>query len=221
MALISVDRHSGTTAYLVPFWGALTVALSSVFLAFSTGGLASVTTESGPVEIVSALLWFGAAVSYVWLCAPGVLAKSWHVPTLFLLFAAREMDFDKRFLSEGVFKARQYSGDSPIWEKLIGLIVLALVITVLVRLVRRNWHDVISGLRHNVGWCWALATAGTFAFVSKMLDGLDRKLLPYGVELSKSSVLTFTAVEELLELAFVVLTILAICLFARSTSDQV
>lgn len=204
-----------------PFWVAAFVAFASVvFTLLFANDTKQLRLESGAVEIASAFLWFFAAASFLWLTSLHGLSQRWHVPTLFLLFGARELDFDKRFLSEGILKARLYSGDSPIFEKLIGLAVIALILVVAIRLIRRNWRDVLSGLRGGVAWCWATFAALGMAVVSKSIDGAGRKLAPLGIELSPSLDVGLAVTEEIMELAFAVVAILAVCLYERLNSAE-
>lgn len=161
----------------------------------------------------------------VWVTPSHIRWQRWHVPALFLLFAARELDFDKRFLSQGILKARLYSGDAPIHEKLIGLAVIAVILVVCVRLVRRNWRDIITGLTQGVAWVWAAVIAFGLAGFSKTIDGAGRKLSPLGIEIPASVDYGISVVEEVMELAFAVVAILAVCLYeshrARTSRTEI
>ena len=57
------------------------------------------------------------------------LTRNSYLVVLITFFGCRELDFDKRFTAVGVLKSRFYlSTDIPVFEKLIGLIVIALII---------------------------------------------------------------------------------------------
>ena len=79
--------------------------------------------EGHAIEVMSAVLLASAAVLWWGLGADDMAGRQWHIPVIPVLMAMREMDFDKRFTSEGVMQLRLYSGDSPLWEKTLGLVV--------------------------------------------------------------------------------------------------
>lgn len=205
---------------LLPFW--IACLIIAAFLIFGAGlspDPKSVTSEGGSVETASALLWGYAALLLIWLAPGTALGRGWHFVLLFLLFAARELDMDKAYLSEGILKARLYTGDAPLGEKLIGLLVIALILSVVTRLVRENLGDWWRALRQ--GSTWALAAGGSFVLVvlSKTIDGAGRKLAPLGIELSDRLDSGLGIAEEWMELGFVLLAILAICLWSRGRSE--
>ncbi|MEM9550303.1 MAG: hypothetical protein AAGA05_03955 [Pseudomonadota bacterium] len=207
-------RGGGT---IIPFVIASVIALA--FVVFDLGLSPSpkgLTGEGGPIETASALLWIYAAAALVWFAPRTVLGQGWQFPALFVLFAARELDMDKAYLSEGILKARLYSGDAPIGEKLIGLIVIALILTIAIRLFRRNLGDWLRGLGRAAPWALTAGGALALAFVSKTIDGAGRKLEPLGIQLSDAVIAATGATEEWMELAFVLLAVLAVCLWARS-----
>ena len=205
------------TSSFAPFWVAMIIAGAGIALGFlSSSDVAGLYQENGPVEVASVAVWILAALTMVWLSPRQALGERWHVTALFLLFAAREMDFDKRFLSQGVFKARLYSGDSPITEKIIGLCVIAVVLTIVIRLLRRNWRDIWPGVRNGVLWVQVAVLAVLSAVISKTIDGAGRKLQGFGISLSETAEFRLAIVEEILELGFGVLVVLAVCLFHRS-----
>ena len=220
MSETQLTSRSGSVDF-IPFWIATFVAVISVIstLLFS-GDLGMSKGENGAIEIASAFLWLFAALAFLWLAQPNTLSSRWHVPLLFLLFCARELDFDKKFLSQGILKARLYSGDAPIVEKLIGLVVISVILVVVVRLVKRNWRDVLAGLRDGAGWAWTTMFAFGLAGFSKLIDGADRKLASFGVELPPSVNASLSVAEEVMELGFVVVTILALCLYERQSSNS-
>ncbi|MFA3918641.1 hypothetical protein [Ruegeria hyattellae] len=210
-------RGGGT---LLPFW--IAGLIVAAFLSFDIGlshGLKSVTSEGGPIETASALLWGYAALSLIWV-APGIaLGRGWHFILLFLLFAARELDMDKAYLSEGILKARLYTGDAPLGEKLIGLMVIALILSVVIRMLRENLGDWLRALRQGSTWALAAGGALSLAIVSKTVDGAGRKLAPLGIDLSHTLDTGLGMAEEWMELGFVLLAILAVCLWARGRTE--
>ncbi|MEX0350439.1 MAG: hypothetical protein AB3N15_13535 [Paracoccaceae bacterium] len=205
---------------LLPFWIAcLIVAAFLIFGAGLSPDPKTLTSEGGSVETASALLWGYAALSLIWF-APGIaLGRGWHFVMLFLLFAARELDMDKAYLSEGILKARLYTGDAPLGEKLIGLMVIVLILCVVIRMLRENLGDWWRALRQGAAWAWAAGGSLLLAVMSKTIDGAGRKLAPLGIELDQTFDKGLGIAEEWMELGFVLLAILAVCLWARSRSE--
>ncbi|MEO1703832.1 MAG: hypothetical protein AAFR50_00615, partial [Pseudomonadota bacterium] len=59
-------------------------------------------------------------------------------------------------------------------------------------------------------WAWAGSSAFLFAVVTKSIDGIGRKLAPYGVELSPMVEAAFAQAEESGELVLSVLLVLSL-----------
>ena len=177
----------------------------------------AVTKEAGPIEVASAVLWGLAAVTVLSLSSYAQLAYRWPIVVGFSLFAARELDWDKAFLSEGILQLRLYSGDAPMGEKLIGAAVIALILTVLWKLARQMplmWTALWS---ERAAWAWMVVGTLGLGVVAKTIDGIGRKMAEFGVTLSPETVAGFGVAEELMELVFVVGMIAAVCMFeARS-----
>jgi len=177
--------------------------------------------EDGPVEKMSAALWGLCAIMVIYFAPGRVFGPQWQILALFLLLCSRELDFDKRFLSEGILQLRLYSGDAPYWEKAVGLAVLLVVLTVVWRLCRRNLPVLFAGLRHWAAWAWCSFAALGLLVVAKSLDGIGRKLADFGLMLDPQTVATASIYEELFELFAVVVIVWAICLLeARPRRNQ-
>lgn len=179
--------------------------------------LAAVTTEAGPVEAISALLWGLAAVTILSFSSYAQLGYRWPLVAGFALLGARELDWDKAFLSEGILQLRLYSGDAPLSEKLIGGLVLVLILTVIWKVLRAAPAFVHALWVQRAGWAWMVIGAGVLAVVAKTIDGIDRKLADFGVTVPAELVVQLSVLEELMELVFVLAMIFALCMFeARS-----
>ncbi|MFY1712005.1 hypothetical protein J3366_11015 [Tritonibacter mobilis] len=168
--------------------------------------------EDGPVEKVSAALWALCAIMVFYFATLPALRKHWQIPMLFSLLCARELDFDKRFLSEGILQLRLYSGDAPLWEKAIGATVILLVLIVLWRLLWVNVPILMSGLRHLSAWAWGGVFAVGSIVVAKCIDGIGRKFADFGVTLDPQLIETAMVYEELLELFAAAIVAWSICL---------
>lgn len=192
------------------------VCLTAVVLALIFGWQnAGLWKEGGAVElatVVTLLLVTGLFVVHLPRLAFG---PQWHVPVLTALFAMRELDFDKRFTENGILKLRTYTGDAPLLLKLVGAGVIALALVCLYRLVARNRRDFVAALRAGHRWAILITVGTVVAIVAKGIDGLGRKLAPFGIEVSEAQGMLAGAVEESLEFSFAVALLLSLLLWLR------
>ncbi|MFW8596188.1 hypothetical protein [Cribrihabitans neustonicus] len=170
--------------------------------------------EDGPVEKASAVLWGGSALIALYFLPLDRLGAWWQVPAAFAFLGARELDFDKRFLTEGILQMRLYTGDAPVWEKAVGLAVIAAILVTFIRLLRLGGPQFLQALKAGTAWAWATAGGLVLAVASKSLDGIDRKLDDFGIEVSAAVVEWAFVSEELMELMCAALLVWAICLGA-------
>ncbi|MEM9394911.1 MAG: hypothetical protein AAGA38_13710 [Pseudomonadota bacterium] len=213
-----LDRNAtGSFGSYWPFWLALAITIAFCGYGMLTGTSAyDFVQESGVIENASVVIFFCGALGFVVLRPDLAFGRGWHVLVIMLLFAARELDFDKRFTEKGVLQSRLYSGDYPLEQKLIGAAVVLLILWTVYRLVRYGWRPFLRGLRDGSLWAWIIAAACVTVAISKSLDGAGRKLAPYGIELSPETDFTLVVLEEVGELGFGLLLVFAICSWVRS-----
>ncbi|MDN5569559.1 MAG: hypothetical protein L0G27_12580, partial [Paracoccus sp. (in: a-proteobacteria)] len=77
--------------------------------------------ETGPIERLSAAYLIAGAL---WLGVMSTVSR-WHQVVLVVAAGLRELDWDKAFTESGVLSLRLYSGDAPLMQKVVGLMVLA------------------------------------------------------------------------------------------------
>lgn len=152
--------------------------------------------ESGPIERISAIYLIGAAV---WLAAISNVAR-WHQIALIAAAGMRELDWDKAFTDSGILSLRLYSGDSPLVQKLVGLLILVILVTAGLRLLLRDFRPWLQSLSRRDAGAWLLAGSLGLYIVAKTLDGLGRKLAPWGIDLSDWTNTIAGRAEEGLEL---------------------
>jgi len=216
--------HSDTTtrpAVFWPFWLALACAGATIAWGFLTGlAFEDYHQENGPIETAGFMAFVLAAVAMVALAPERALGRSWFVTVLFALMAARELDFDKRFTEKGVLQLRLYSGDYPLGEKLIGAFFVCLILLAVFLVLRRGIPAALGALRAGQGdWVWVTLAAIAMMVISKPLDGLGRRLEPFGVVLSERADTLSVFFEESLELGFALALVLAVCLWARGLRE--
>lgn len=174
--------------------------------------------EGYGVERVTVALYALALVLW-WAARPP--KGSWQVPVLLTLFAMRELDFDKRFTEVGLLKSQYYLRDAPITDKLVGIALLILVFVVLWRLARYNLRPWLRALADRRLDAWMVGVAGVCVVVAKAIDGIDRKMAPYGITFSQDTLTRAGRSEEVLELVFILLVCQAIALFAHRDERRV
>lgn len=209
--MAQIDDGPGAKRVLWPFYLALAIFVALVVQATIQGhGLDYYKTEAGPFEIGAFVAMGCALIGFVALAPRVVFGPGWHVAVLMALLMMRELDFDKRFTEKGVLQLRLYSGEYPLLHKLIGICVLILIVVTLYRLVRFGAGPFLRGLRDRAAWAWWLAGAIVLVVIAKSLDGLARKLEPFGIAVSAETDWWASFIEEGLEWIFPMMIILAI-----------
>ena len=163
-------------------------------------------TESGLVEVMTALLLGALALLLLWRAVRA--PQLWHLPVIATLLCLRELDLDKA-VEPGLLKSRTYTGDAPLTVKLLGLLVVGLALWSLWRLVRHGWGPFRAAWAEGRAWPGLLVAAVVMVVVAKAVDGLNRKLAPFGVRVP-DRVEDFAAkAEEVMELGFAALLVIA------------
>lgn len=169
--------------------------------------------EDHVIEVLSVAL-LGFAVCLWFMLADRLALREWQIPVVLALMAGRELDFDKRFLSDGILKLRTYTGDTPLSTKLIGGAVVLFVLVVAGRILWRNapvWWQRIRLMRMD---SVLVLSAFVIGVVAKGLDGLARKLEPLGIHVPPQMDMAAGQTEEVFELICYVLVCLAIARLA-------
>lgn len=175
-------------------------------------------TEGGMIEMASALGYLLCIGLIAWLWPAGSLRRSWYFPVLLLAFSARELDADKIFFTEGLLKLSQYTaGTVGGGEMLVSiLLVLGLVISTLAML-NRETGPFLADLRKFHPAAIAFLIGVAFIGAYKSIDGLGRKLAPFGIEVGETLNRYVTVVEEVGELGIPLMFGVAIILATRGT----
>ena len=165
--------------------------------------------EAGPIERASALGYFLCA-GYMLASGGGSFVKKYsYIIVLILLFGCRELDFDKRFTTMGILKSRFYlSPDVGVLEKVIGLFIIALLLWAIFKTVKHHAASTLSGLTQLTERAIGVVAIFGLLVVSKSIDGLARKLEPFGIETSAEVSFVTGAAEEVMELGIPILMII-------------
>ena len=143
-------------------------------------------------------------VSWSW---QKILSK-WYFTALIVLFALRELDYDKAHFTHGVLKSRQYFSDLVgLPELLISIAVLIFILTVLAFIILREKNNFINGVIDFRQSQLAVLTSIILVIVTKTIDGMERK---FGIDLSPSGERFAIIVEEVGEMGIPIMFAIAI-----------
>ena len=164
--------------------------------------------EGGIIETLSALGYFLCALLILLRGKWSYIKKYNYFFIVVILCGFRELDFDKKFTTMGIFKSRFYISSSvPAVEKFIGLLVIAVLIYIVVSVFRNHLKDFFCKIKIlspvHIG---SLMIFLTLCF-TKTIDGLARKLGDINIHISQQTSNYFEVIEEVLELGIPLLMI--------------
>lgn len=178
--------------------------------------------EGGIIETLSPVGYGICILLMIVLGGKNFALRYANLIVLLLFLCARELDFDKRFTTDGIFKTSFYvSSEVPLMEKLAAVAVILVLGWAVLKFAFEHLDHVTAALLrfHPAALSGALALACMVA--SKTFDGIARKLIPWGVEVSEYLSLLLTDVEEVLELGIPVFFIIAAIAYFGTRSDPV
>ncbi len=165
--------------------------------------------EDGIIESASAFGYFLCSAIIIYKGKLSYLKKYHYVFILIVFFMLREMDLDKKFTTMGIFKSRFYFTPTvPVMEKIVGGIVILLLFYAVFKIIKIHVKDFIVGLKSHSVVAASIFTVGALLVISKSLDGLARKLLGLGIEISSYASAQASTLEEVLELGIPIILIL-------------
>lgn len=177
--------------------------------------------EGGYVESAS---WLG----YL-LCAGLVLYKGkstylvrYHsFLLLVILFMLRELDFDKRFTTMGIFHCKfLISSRVPLAEKLIGALVMLLLIYVVVSVLYLGLRSFVCGLKRRFAVCYGAALVILLIGMAKSLDGSIRRLSEVGIVFGANAPYYISSIEEVLEMGIPMIMFLSFYRYFSETKVE-
>ena len=139
-----------------------------------------------------------------------ILSK-WYFSALIILFALRELDYDKAHFTHGVLKSKQYFSDLVgVSELIISIGVLLLILIVLASIVLREKNNFIKGIIDLKQSQLAVLASIILVVVTKTIDGLKRKLEGFGIDLSNKIEHFAMIIEEVGEMGIPIMFAIAI-----------
>ena len=136
------------------------------------------------------------------------IRSKWYLSALIVLFALRELDYDKAHFTHGVLKSRQYFSDLVGFpELLISIGTLIFILTVLALIVLREKNNFIKGVINIKQSQLAVLASIILVIITKTIDGMERK---FGIDLSPSGERFALIVEEVGEMGIPIMFAIAI-----------
>lgn len=176
--------------------------------------------EGHVIEEMSALYLLAASgLLFLLLHEDKNMRQHWHLPVILLLMALREFDMDKRLTSEGLLQLRLYTSSSPWPEKLAGILLVLLILICAWRLATHTMPLFWRGLHDNIAVSLLSLGAAIAIISAKTVDGLDRKLAPYGVNFDPGFINTVGKFEEILELIASIMLVMAVTYYGRRATQ--
>ncbi len=167
--------------------------------------------EHEPVEILTAVGYF---VAVCWLIMTALVkSERWLFSASFMvaLLGLRELDFNSRFTSMGIFKTRYYiSPEVPGTEKAIVSVLMLIILCIAVHFVWTRWHSFLTALKAGDSAAVNLAMAIGFGFITKILDSMSTSLRKVIALFHNDPRTSLRVVEESMELAIPLFILLAI-----------
>lgn len=150
-------------------------------------------------------------VSWPW---QKILSK-WYFSTLIILFALRELDYDKAHFTHGVLKSKQYFSDLVgMHELLISIGVLIFILVTLASIILREKNSFIKGIRDLKQSQLAVLASIILVIFTKTIDGAERK---FGIDLSPPGERFALIVEEVGEMGIPIMFSIAILSCLKKT----
>lgn len=136
-----------------------------------------------------------------------ILSK-WYFSALIILFALRELDYDKAYFTHGVLKSRQYFSDLVSFPELItSIFILLFIIVVLISIALKERKSFIKGIKSFEQPQLAILTSIVLVAITKTIDGAERK---FGIDLSDSIERLTMIIEEVGEMGIPIMFAIAI-----------
>lgn len=174
--------------------------------------------ENGLIESLSAMGWFVAAGFLLTTSALQRWQRGFAGAFLLLAFGLRELDFHKRFTTMGIIKIKFFlSGDVPITEKIIALLVLGFFLLMAWLFLRGRIGWFVQRLKDRAGPAVALAALVLLLGASKVLDRLPNAVREIGIPFPGGASEQLGIIEETVELGLPLMALLVIIHWTRQT----
>ena len=203
------SSYNSAQSYLDLYIGLGLIFLNIGFLPFlDVEQQKNLLTEGGLFESLTVYLYIFCLILIGVRWPLQKIFSSWYLSALIILFALRELDYDKAHFTHGVLKSRQYFSDLVgLPELLISIVVLIFILTVLLFIVFKEKNNFIKGVINLRQSQLAVLASIILVIVTKTIDGAERK---FGIDLSPSGERFALIVEEVGEMGIPIMFVIAI-----------
>ena len=171
--------------------------------------------EGGLIESATVLGYFCCVAIIVYRGKFVYINRYYYIFLLIIFFMLRELDFDSRFTTTGMFKLRFFtSATVPLFEKIIGVILVILLLTFfspLFIVLQRFFIKLKKAKYDRHGRFDYLWPAG---FISSP-GWFGQKALGMGIAISHQTSLNANAMEEIAELGIPIMMFLTLSAYFR------
>ncbi|UTF61672.1 hypothetical protein [Gilvimarinus sp. DA14] len=172
--------------------------------------------EGGLIDLSSALGYFICAGLMAIVGGRHVIKHHYPLILSLLLLGMRELDFDKRFSTYGVFKSQTLRSADVSWlEKGLSLAIILAVLWLLVVLIKRYTRPLWSSVWRFEAVSLITGFGCGMLVLARLLDGIARKLSRLNIAFSEHQEILTTITEEVLELGVPLCFILAFFAYYR------
>ncbi len=174
--------------------------------------------EGGPIENAQVILYItGGIIAWVY-ARRRIWTDGLYGSFILLLFAMRELDFQKKFTGISITRTKYYfNSDASLTSKLLfGVIVCGIILFVLFFLFKNAPHF-LRAIRSRVAWAHSALAGIVCILLTQLIDSAPRLLDSIGVETFHKFHLYKNAVEELCELSIPFFFVNALLLYGQST----
>jgi len=186
----------------------LIVSTMGLVSIFDTDQKQQLLKEHGLFESLTVYLYILCLILILFFWSWQKIISKWYLPTLIVLFAFRELDYDKVYFTHGVLKSRQYFSDlvgAP--ELFLSITVLFFLIVVLLFIILKERNNFIVGIKNLHQSQLAILTSIFLILLTKTIDGAERK---FGIDLSGSIERLTMIIEEVGEMGIPIMFAIAI-----------
>lgn len=159
------------------------------------------TREGGLIDFSSAISYLVCAGLMIVLGGRQFIQRHYALIISVLVLGLRELDFDKRFSTLGLFKTATFrSAEVSLLEKSITLVIVLMVIWLAVTLIVNYLLPLIKQTFKLNMVALSIGCAGGLLVAARVLDGIGRKLASVGIDIGPHTEIHTTVIEEVFEL---------------------
>ena len=183
---------------------AVLVLVTIVAILFSPESLITylIIKEWGPVENAQVIFYAtGALVSWIY-ARQKIWDGGYHGSLILLIFAMRELDFQKKFTGISITRTKYYYNfDAPLSAKLLCALIVIGIIVLFILFIKKHFKVFLQNVRTRKNWALSVFAGLVSMIIAIFTDSSLRVLESLGIESTNNVNLLKIALEELFELA--------------------